>query len=102
MSQPPFLQSRPFYAFIAILILLLFYLAGPFSASTSLQSQTVSPDARLARWLDVVAPTEDYQRGEHALNPPAQQPLSEGRPKIKLYPLGKGEQKGEPGKRPVH
>lgn len=101
MAQQPFHQTRRFYALIAVVILALFYLAGPFSASTSPNPHTASANARLARWMDNVTPDEAYQPVAHAYEPPTQQPISSGGSKIKLYPLGQKEQKDKPRKRSV-
>jgi len=96
MAQQPFYQSRPFYALVAIIILALFALAGPFSAYTTPNLYRASADARLARWMNAVTPDEAYRPAAHAY--PAQQPINSEGSKIKLYPLGQKEQKGKPGK----
>jgi hypothetical protein len=92
-----FLQSRPFYAIVTLLILALFYLAGPFSARTTPSIQAVSADARLARWIDAVTPPGTFRPQQHAYDPPYQKPIGGKSRKINLYPTGEEPKMGKPG-----
>lgn len=101
MAESSFLQSRPFYVIITLLILVLFYVAGPGTAPSVPPPQYATADARLARWLDAEVSQGAYIPQAHAYDPPVQRPLAPARAqtKINLYPLNEEPQVGKPGRR---
>lgn len=90
-------QGRPLLALVAVVILLIFFLAGPFTVINTkpVAAKHISnADARLARWIEVVSPPGKPYRPLHAYGSPMHQPVrDQSRPLVMInpYPLGKPE-----------
>lgn len=87
--------SKSIYVLVVLAICLIFYLVGPFAATTSPDYKSQSnAEARLTRWLEALAPHTGVFRPTSAYDPPARAPVFDKvKPLIPFspFPLGKPE-----------